>query len=84
MLPEVRPSYSFSEVWCCHCLQDILNVVMESGQDFDTVCMATAVHRMAKMDAGNDFGFMTSIYIPFTLTRGSAATLLVSSRVKTL
>ena len=57
MSPEMCPAYSFSvvDLWQ-KSMQDVLNVVTESGQDFDTVCMATAVHRMAKMDAGNTTG----------------------------
>lgn len=60
MSSEMHSGHSWSAVQVCQPhLQDILNVVMESGQDFDTVCMATAVHRMAKMDAGDTSGFIT-------------------------
>ena len=34
------------------CMQEILEVVADKAADFDTVCMATALHRMAAFNAG--------------------------------
>ena len=34
--------------------QDILEVFASSWQHFDTVCMATAMHRLGKLEAGRD------------------------------
>lgn len=32
-------------------LQDVLELVRSSAADFDAVCMATALHKMASLDA---------------------------------
>lgn len=34
--------------------QDILEVFASSWQDFDTVCMATAMHRLGKLEVGRE------------------------------
>ena len=36
-------------------VQEILDVFASSWQDFDTVCLATALHRLGKLELGRDY-----------------------------
>ena len=40
---------------CLDAVQEILDVFASCWQDFDTVCLATALHRLGKLELGRDY-----------------------------